>query len=337
MNISQMRLNSLFPTDPKKKKSSGYGILDEFINNIMPMIQGQGDVNRLRQEGDLKAEQQRTDNAVRTQFNLGRVAPALPQIAQSIMQPQQPEMRTVMQGMNPYQEATLGLREKELLSREALAKDKQTETERKNLATEADKKARLGILLEKESKNDLTESEAIELKAFKDMARIQQGQRFTTTRDETQQGYAKDRIDKTAEHAGVRQEDQQKATKELTERRAELEREAIILRSDNSKEAVERKAQIDRELAINKPMVPSQEKTNVQLKYNKLINEKPEYRDFVSINPDTGLVEVLPVGETKAWARDTVGPTEVQRQEILKYLGMSDEKKEVKKDSLGIR
>lgn len=330
MDLKKLRLNSIFSQQGRapSNSSSGFNILDTFLNSILPMIQNQGpSVMDLRREGNIKREHERVANEGRTAFNMSRMRPALPEIAQNMMQPEKP-MNTVMQGINPYQEATLALRSRELESREGLNKAKQGETVRKNIATEEDRARRTAVLEQKLANDDLTESEAAELQAAREFEKTRMGQRFTRERDETQQGNRLEVVDRQAEHATVR-----------ADKNAALQRELVNIRNDNSKAAVERKAEIEKELAADKPLVPSQEKTSVQLKYNKLINEKPEYRDFVSINPDTGLVEVLPVGETKAWARDTVGPTEAQRQEILKYLGMTtDEKKEVaKKDSLGIR
>lgn len=269
--IKGLRLNSIF--SPRKPSSSGYGILDQFINQIMPMIQNQGPTAMdLHREKLAKADQQHDDMVRDEQNFLARRPAALPQIARASMEPE-PPMRTVMQGVNPYQEATLGLRRQELESREGLAKDKQTEVERKNKATEEEKQARLKLLQDKEGKNDLSESEKLELQFLKDMEKIRTGQRFTTQRDETQQGNALARINATGKQAGARQEDQQKFTNERDE--ANFGRD--IKKIENT--FTNRKA-----LEANKPVSSSQEKVAIQNRMNDFLRKNPEYAEFVTLD-----------------------------------------------------
>lgn len=272
MDITKLRLKSILPPTPRRApSSSGYSILDQFINQILPMVQGPSP-EVLRQEGLAKREQQHQERLGRDQFNMSRMRPALPQIAQS-MQTEQPEMRTVMQALNPYQEATLAMRGRELESRENLNKQKQSESVRKNLATEEDRARRTAVLEAKLANDDLTESEAIELQAMRGMDKQKQGQRFTVTRDETLQKGRETIVDKQAENAA-----------KLVDKRGVLEKEYIALRNDNSKAAVERKAEIDRELAAENPLVPSQEKTAIQIRMNEFLRKNPEYDEFVSLD-----------------------------------------------------
>lgn len=169
MDIRKLRLKSILPPVAQQGRapsSSGYSILDQFINQILPMVQGPHP-ETLRQEGLAKKEQQHQERLSRDQFNTSRVRPALPQIARSMTE--EKPMNTVMQGVSPYQEATLAMRSRELESREGLNKQKQSESVRKNLATEEDRARRTAVLEAKLANDDLTESEAIELQSIRGM------------------------------------------------------------------------------------------------------------------------------------------------------------------------
>lgn len=297
--LQRSRMNSMFGS-PQARSRTNYPIFDEFLSSIAPLMDNQ---DSTRETPELKFKRQQFDKQ-------NEFTPAIPNPAFQLEMPEPPEQKqpNVSLGINPYQSATLDLRERELSSREALNKAKLEEAEKKNTLAAEDRSKRTALLEEKESKNNLTEEEKIELKFLKDMERQRQSQRFTETR----------------------QEDAQRFTESRDDKRANLERELVNLRNDNTKAAVERKAVIDRELAAFrqdiKPDSATQEKTAMQVKYNKLINQKPEYRDWIT--NENGVITVAPVGEVKNWAPDVKGPTKEQREEILKALGMNEEKKE---------
>lgn len=322
MDIKKLKFNSLYPTTPKKRaptsSNSGYSILDQFINNILPMIQNQKSVMNIREDGLMKKERLREDNVRREQHNLSRPAPAFPQIARAIRESEKPMNVVLGNQLSPYQEATLAMRGQELGTRTELAKDKQTEIERRNQATEEEKKARLKVLQDKEAKNDLSESEALELKFNKDMARLQAGQTFTTKRDAVQQGNALDRIVKTSEGAMARTKEGANAAMERQtgQQTFTTERDKKRFESDITK--IDKTFTNRQSLAADRPDT----KQLVLQRANELITRNPEYADFIEINQDTGEVEVKP--QKKDWSGNPVGPSDTERQQIREALFGTD-------------
>lgn len=125
------------------------------------------------------------------------------------------------------------------------------------------------------------------------------------------------RIDLGREQLGSREkiaEGRLRSTEEIAASKNALTRELATLRGNQDMAAVNRRGEIARELQqiegeqrlaqieaggeqtrqtqAEKPITPPSaagEKTNIQIRYNKFINENPELRDFVSLDPDTGM------------------------------------------------
>lgn len=319
MDIKKLKFNNLFPTTPKKPapSSSGYAILDKFINSIMPMMQNQG---MGRQERMRNRERRDENNMRRDEAFFNRPVPALPQISRSMLEPEKPMNVVLGNQLNPFQEATLGMRGRELESREALAKDKQTEVERRNQATEEEKKARLKILQDKEAKNDLSESEALELKFNRDMEKIRSGQRFTNQRDITQQGNALDRIDRTGELAAQGREvtGAQAMQRQNDAQAATTARD--IVTQQNALGRTTHASNIKKEIAAGKPDT----KQLVLQRVNELITLNPKYADYIEVDQNTGVIEIKPPSVPgKMWG-NTVGPTPEEHQQIKEAIFGTD-------------
>lgn len=65
--------------------------------------------------------------------------------------------------------------------------------------------------------------------------------------------------------------------------------------------------------------LPTQQKQDIQNKYNILINKNPELRDFISLDPNTGMPMITPVG-TKGIFGNNKGPTQEQFDKINEML-----------------
>src|SRR3970282_2509573 len=139
------------------------------------------------------------------------------------------------------------------------------------------------------------------------------------------------------------------STEQIAAAKADLERELLTTRGVQSASAIERRGAIQKALAnitnearlrtiedtgeqqrttaagrTVKPESATQEKTRQQLKMNQVLTQHPEWRDYVSINPDTGLVEVADVQKGGFFSKEFTDET---RKEILKALGFTDEEK----------
>ena len=68
----------------------------------------------------------------------------------------------------------------------------------------------------------------------------------------------------------------------------------------------------------DKPISPTQQKVQYQLKANQAIQERPEWSEFISINPNSGMVEIEP--PSKTWLGRQTGPSKEQYDEMVSYI-----------------
>lgn len=330
-------MKSIFPTPTSGsarsgRTGSGFGILDTFLQ-MLPMIQQQKREEALRGKAEQIGERQYNDR-VRKEQQQNIVPPMMmPQrglnSVANRMEQDKPMDVVLANQMTPYQEANIELRRRQMDTKGALDKAKLEQTDAKNKVSEGDRATRTAILQKKADNDNLTEKEAMELTQLNALARQDDAQKFTTGRDITTQESALANIKARGVEADTKQTKQQEFI--TAKDKANFDRDiAKIDKTFTNKE----KLQNDKELA------PGQQKTAAQLKYNELVNEHPAYKNFVSINPDTGLVEVAEETKPgKVWG-NTDGPTKEQREEILSFLGMGGKGKKAdakKSDPAGIR
>ena len=243
-------------------------------------------------------------------------------------------------GMDEYQRALIGLREKELAQKGSLAEQGLDLQSRKvdisqqradvyefkaknpNLKIQDNKAGKIqainpqtGEVVREWDSGSLSEKDKIELTQQGKIAAIQE------TGKETRENIGA-RGEQERQNITARGEEQTR----LTELKHQLERELIALRGDQSVRAIERRAELQRDLDVlreqdrlSRPNVPSQEKTNIQIKYNKLVNMKPEYGDYLKLDYD-GMPEV-----------DEDTPEDI-RNEIMAYLYGKDWKEKSEPD-----
>ena len=222
--------------------------------------------------------------------------PMIQQIGQSMMEPQQPMNTRFMEQIDPYKQAQLDLASRKLESAERIAGGNQDI-----------KKSQLGI---SEQRNKIAEFKAqnpsMKLLTPGDGhvyavhpvtgAKIDMGidtlsdqdklefQRNTGLENIAARGYQ----DRTTE--GVRQQG----------------RETLAdMKARHTKELKEVEA------GESKALLPTQQAKNFQVKYNTLINERPDLRKFVSLNED-GMPVIKQVGEK--------GLTQVDYDYINKFI-----------------
>ena len=92
--------------------------------------------------------------------------------------------------------------------------------------------------------------------------------------------------------------------------------------SRRTKQTIPGKAASVTGTGIDKPLLPAQEKTRLQLKANEATQEHPEWAEFISIDPNNGMVKIEPPNPGKFWDS---GPSKEMYDEMIKYI--SGEKK----------
>lgn len=75
-------------------------------------------------------------------------------------------------------------------------------------------------------------------------------------------------------------------------------------------------------VTADKDLLPSQQKTNLQIKANQYIQEHPEHTEFVKINPNTGMIDITP--PSKSWTGAQSGPSKEVYDAIVTHMKGTD-------------
>lgn len=312
------RLKNIFGA--QSSPNTSYDITNEFLTKILPLIQS----GRLADNN-----QNRINTTQQNMFPLGgqRRAPIKeePIIDMGKFMPESKPLNVQYGGMNPYQEGLLRLREQELgLNREKLAATTGLGQQKLEVAKFKAENPNLRIVDNKQGALLAINPITGEVVSQWDSGTMSMEDKIALT----QEG-ALDRIAATGrERIGQ------------INRQGEIGNEQIALRgaeARETKETIPGRAPVE-----PKPDTATLIKTKAQQKYNKVINEHPEWRSYISLD-ESGFPVVAEVG-SGTWLsggdldKDT-------RDKIIGALGLGGEEETTestkpatkKPDPLGIR
>jgi len=171
---------------------------------------------------------------------------------------------------------------------------------------------RINILKDKEAKHTLTDKEAIELNAAKKSEQIDQ------------QGNIKSgQIDQQGDIRSRQIGEQGDNTLAAVDARNAGNLEAIGARGTESRETKQVVPGKNTSPVADKDLLPSQQKTNLQIRANQYVQEHPEHKDLVKINPNTGMVDIeMP----KDWRGNTSEADKKIYNDIVAHMKGGDEK-----------
>ena len=277
------------PTPPPA--DSPYPIYNEFLSDIAPLIRGKlADENRMR----IQQERMRMYGGENTRGGFGGGGDE--QIIDLTKLSQAKPQNVHYAGMDEYQRALIGLREKELAQKGSLAeqgldlrgKEVDIKQQRADVYEFRAKNPNVKIVDNKAGK-----MQAIDPQSGQIIREWDSGSLSEKDKIELQQQGKMAVVEKQGEIGSRQIAERGEEQRKNTELQGRLQKELAEIKDNNSRDAIERRAEIQRDLLTlreqmrgDRPNVPSQEKTNIQLKYNKLINLRPDLREYVELDDE---------------------------------------------------
>lgn len=284
--FGNVRVKSLFGSPPEQKPRMDNPILDEFFTKILPLIRA----------GRLEEENRARIGATRESMFGGQERPEeVIDLTRAV--PKREPLNVRFDPMiNPYQQGLLQLRQRELEER----------ARRTDITSEL-----------QQQKNDIYKFKA-ENPTLKFMDN-RQGQMLVLNplTGEVVQSFDSGSLSEEDKIALQQRGALERIAATGRERMSQIERGGELTAEQIAQRAEEQRKTEAARPKTEKPEPASVTRTNAQVRYNRVINQHPEWRDYIQINEDTKLPQLT----DKAQKLD---PKE--RAQIMRELGLSEGK-----------